>query len=149
MGEDEIIVKTSRRVVKNTSVLIAGTIVSKLCLLALFAVVARQIGVEGFGQYNFTISLASLIIIFGDMGLNTLAIREVAKDRTKINEYLGNVLIIKTIISVIVLAAIFSVSIVLNYPKEVVIVVSLISIAFIFNSLSTALKDVSTLRNLS
>ncbi|MHA1291724.1 MAG: flippase [Promethearchaeota archaeon] len=125
---------------KNTGVLFLGTIVSKLCTLAFFAIAARYIGPEGFGKYIFALSFTGMFIILGDLGLNTLAIREVAKDRTLIKKYLGNITILKTILSAIIVGIIFLVITLLNYPSDTTKVVYIIGISVFFTSLSQALR---------
>jgi len=140
MNHEEIIVNTTRRVAKNTGALIAGTIISKLCLLVFLAIAARYIGPEGFGKYTFALSFAALFIVLGDMGLDMLAIREVARDRTLISKYLGNIAILKTILSAIAVGIIFLVINLLNYPLDTTKIVYIIGISVFFSSLSTALR---------
>ncbi len=140
MDQEELIINTTKRVAKNTGALIAGTIISKLCLLALFAIAARYIGVAGFGKYTFALSFTALFTILGDMGLNMLAIREVARDRFQIHRYLGNVAILKTILSLVAVGIIFLAINFLNYPSDTTKVVYIIGSGVFFLSLSQALR---------
>ena len=135
MDQEELIISTTKRVAKNTGVLITGNIISKLCLLIFFAIVARNIGPEGLGKYAFALSFTALITVLGDMGLNTLAIREVARDRSLISKYLGNIAILKTVLSAIAVGIIFLAITLLNYPPDTTKVVYIIGISAFFQSL--------------
>jgi len=139
MNQEETIL-TTKRVAKNTGVLLIGTIISKLCALAFFAIAARYIGPEGFGKYTFALSFTAMFIVLGDLGLNTLAIREVARDRSLISKYLGNIAILKMILSVIAVGIIFLVVTLLNYPSDTTKIVYIIGISVFFGSLSSALR---------
>jgi len=140
MNQEEIIIGATRRVAKNTGALLVGNIISKLCTLAFFAIAARYIGPEEFGKYVFALSFAAMFIILGDLGLTTLAIREVARDRSLISKYLGNIAILKLILSAIAVGIIFLVITLLNYPPDTTKVVYIIGISVFFSSLSTALR---------
>ena len=140
MNQEEIIIGATRRVAKNTGALLVGNIISKLCTLAFFAIAARYIGPEEFGKYVFALSFAAMFIILGDLGLQTLAIREVARDRSLISKYLGNIAILKLILSAIAVGIIFLVITLLNYPPDTTKVVYIIGISVFFSSLSTALR---------
>lgn len=135
-----MIIGATRRVAKNTGVLLAGNIISKLCILAFFAIAARYIGPEGFGKYTFALSFTSMLIILGDLGLNTLAIREVARDRSLASKYLGNIAILKTILSAIAVGIIFLVITLLNYPSDTTRIVYILGISVFIGSLSGGLR---------
>jgi O-antigen/teichoic acid export membrane protein len=46
---------------------------------------ARYLGADGFGVLSFAISITAIFGILVDMGLSTLMIREVTRDKPKIN----------------------------------------------------------------
>lgn len=140
MDQEEIIISAKNRVVKNTGVLLAGTIIDKLCLLSFFAIVARHIGPEGFGKYAFALSFTALFIVLGDLGLSTIAIREVARDKSLAGKYLGNIAVLKTIFSAIAVGIIFLAITLFNYPSDTAKIVYIIGISVFFGSISVALR---------
>lgn len=140
MKREKLLLYSVRRIVKNMGVLSIGYAVNKLCLLAFFAIIARHLGAEAFGKYGFAISFTAIFMALGDLGLNTLAIREVAKDRSKASEYLGNIALLKLTLSVVALGMIFLVINLLNYPRDTTEIVYVIGIAVFFSSLSTAVR---------
>jgi len=140
MDQEEVIIGATKGVAKNTGALLAGNIISKFCSLALLAIAARYLGAAGLGKYTFALSFTALFIVLGDLGLNTLAIREVARDRFLISKYLGNIAILKTILSAIAVGIIFLVITLLNYPLDTTKIVYIIGISVFFTSLSQALR---------
>jgi O-antigen/teichoic acid export membrane protein len=109
---------TLKRVVKNT-VVRTGAEVLNFALSAIFLIyVARHLGSEDFGKYSFSLSFAALFIIFTDMGLHTIFIREVVKEREGTSKLLGNILVIKFILTIVYF---FLLSVTINlmhYPHE-------------------------------
>jgi len=84
-----------RTVAKSTFILIMTRIDHKILTLILIIYVAQYLGDAGFGKYAFAVALAGLFIVFSDLGLSTLAIREIARNKNKREEYLGNASTIK------------------------------------------------------
>jgi O-antigen/teichoic acid export membrane protein len=80
--------KTLRQTIfKNTFWLFAGQIISRGLRFFLVVYAARILGANVFGSFYFAISFTALTFLFSDVGINTLIIREFAKnqiDRTKL-----------------------------------------------------------------
>ena len=109
---------TVKRVVKNT-VIRTGAEVLNFGLSALFLIyVARHLGSVDFGRYSFAFSFAGLFVIFTDMGLHTLFIREVAKEEGKAGKLLGNLLVIKSFLALLTFSILFSTINLMDYPQE-------------------------------
>ncbi len=140
MSTKKIIADSKKRIVRNTSFLLVGKVLGKICLLLFFAIAARHIGVSGFGKYTFAISFTALFIIFGDIGLKTIAIREVAKNKSLAKKYLGNLIALKLILSTTAVGLIFLSINLLNYPPDTTKIVYIIGISVFFTSLSNALR---------
>jgi len=109
----------AKRIVRNTAWLYGAELVCKALQIFLVIVLARHYGVELFGQYSFAITFTLLFSMFADMGMNSLVIREVAKDRKSTSRYLTNVLFIKAVLAIVSLTIIFILINVLGYPSEV------------------------------
>ncbi|MBI4344131.1 MAG: flippase [Euryarchaeota archaeon] len=87
-----------QRVAKNTAFLVGGNVANKALNLVLFAVIARYLGTEGFGRYSLVMAFVGLFAILLNLGLDTLAERDVAQDRRKAGAYMGNVLAIRVVL---------------------------------------------------
>jgi O-antigen/teichoic acid export membrane protein len=67
---------------------------------------ARYLGTALFGDYNYIAAIVGTFELLSDLGLNQIAIREIAKRRDKADEYFGDVLMLKgfmTLISLTIL----------------------------------------------
>jgi len=136
----EAVATTARRVIKNTGALLLGNIFSKFCSLAFWVVAARHIGVSQFGKFSFALSFVASFLVLGDLGFNTVAVREVSADRSLAGKYLGNVFILKMLLLVILLAAASLVITILDYPSDTTITVYVLSISTFFRFSSTSLR---------
>ncbi|MBR0471553.1 MAG: flippase [Methanosphaera sp.] len=95
---------TVRTLVKNTSVLFLSQLVSYILAFFYTLYSARYLGTTNFGIISFATAISGLFAIFTDLGLSTLTIREVAKDKSKTGKYLGNHGTIKLILSLITMS---------------------------------------------
>jgi O-antigen/teichoic acid export membrane protein len=89
----------ARRIAANTILRIGGEIVAKGASLAFFVVMARELGEEGFGDFNFALSLATVLVAASGFGSSGLLSREVARDRSLVHDYMSNVGAVKAITS--------------------------------------------------
>lgn len=53
--------------------------IGKLLLLGFYALVARNLGVEGFGSFAYHLILAQMFAVFADFGLSTTSVRAAAQ----------------------------------------------------------------------
>lgn len=123
-----------KRIIKNIFFKFSGEIFSRLFTFIFFIYVARLLGDAGFGEYTFVASFAGIFLIFTDPGFNTLLIRDIASDKTKINQYVGNINTLKIILSVVVfifMTVIISLS---SYSPVTVLNVQLAGLMALINS---------------
>ena len=62
---------------------------------------ARYLGPELFGLLTFGLAFTGIFGLLLDLGLNNLAIREVARDKSRANVYLSNITFIKLLMGVV------------------------------------------------
>jgi O-antigen/teichoic acid export membrane protein len=133
---------TTRKIAKNTLVLTAAEIFSKVMSLILVAYIARFLGDVGFGKYSFALSFTVLFVLFADLGLSTLTIREVARDKSKVNRYLGNIALIKIILSILTFIVIFITINLMQYPSDTKIAVYVFGCYWILNSFTQLFRSI-------
>lgn len=85
----------SRRIARNTIWRGVGELAGKFGSLAFYAVMARKLGSEDFGSFIFALSLSSVVLVAAGFGMDTLMIREIAKDRESVHTLLSNVMVLK------------------------------------------------------
>jgi len=123
---------TVQRIAKNTAVLFAAQAVTAVLGLALSILIARTLGDVEFGNYSFALALTAIFAIFLDLGFNRLIVREVARDKSAAPKYLGNIAIIKAILSVVVFGLIALIINLLNYPHDITMAVLIFGLYIIF-----------------
>jgi len=92
---------TVKTVAKNSLMQVLSTIVTKILSLIFIIFVARYLGDIGFGKYSFVFAFLSFFTVFTAFGMNTLVIREVAKDKSKSNAFLVNSAVLKSFLSLV------------------------------------------------
>ncbi|MHA1681233.1 MAG: flippase [Promethearchaeota archaeon] len=84
-------------VVKNTSSLILSDIGVKILSFFYAMISARYLGVENYGIIGFALALMEILSFFMDYGVCFLAVREMARNKDKLYNYIGNFIFIKII----------------------------------------------------
>jgi len=127
---------TVQRIAKNTGVLLISQIVSRVLSFFYIIYTARYLGAEGFGILSFALAFTGIFGIFTDLGLSTLTVREVARNKSLTEKYLGNVVIIKLVLVVIVFGLIVLIINFFGYPEQTIKVVYLIALSTVCNAFS-------------
>lgn len=127
---------TIQKIFKNTAVLSISYILSYGFAFLYTIYSARYLGVENFGILSFALAFTGIIGIFSDLGINALITREIARDKSIIKEYIGNILTIKLILSIITFGLIILLVNLLDYSRETLYVVYLIALFTLFSNFS-------------
>ena len=96
--------------------------------------IARYLGDIGYGKYSFAVAFTALFSVLSDLGLSTLTIRDVARDKSQAGRYLGQVSALKVLLATLTLLLIVIVINVLDYPRETTLVVYIIGASVIIDS---------------
>lgn len=83
----------NRRFAKNTGWVFLGQIGAKLSGLVFFIVVARILGVREYGYFNFAVSFVPLFLVFGTLGVDSITVRELARDRHRVSEMFASAMV--------------------------------------------------------
>jgi O-antigen/teichoic acid export membrane protein len=110
--------------------------------LVLVIFIARSIGDVDFGKLGFAQSFTGILVIFADMGLSTVTIREITRQKELTSKYLSNIFLIKLILSVVTFALIALIINLMHYPADTIMVVYLIGISSILSSLSALSRSI-------
>jgi O-antigen/teichoic acid export membrane protein len=92
---------TVKTLAKNTTVLLAADVISKVLSFFLIVFIARHLGDVGLGKYSFVFAFVGLFALFSDFGISTFLTREVAKDKTKTSLYFDNIITLKLILTIV------------------------------------------------
>jgi len=113
--------KQSQRVLKNSIVGLGSEAIGAGLNLAIIMVLARYLGVSGFGNYSFIMALAGVFQLVADFGLRNILIREIAIDRNSLDRHLGNTKSLIWVLSVIAFLLIAATVSLINPSKEILI----------------------------
>ncbi|MDD5342173.1 MAG: flippase [Patescibacteria group bacterium] len=98
----------ARIIFKNTIWLSLAELVNGILMFFLTIWLARYLGASDYGKLGFALSLVTLFSVTIDFGFGTLAIREVARDKSLANKYLDNILSLRVLLSFIFLGLIMA-----------------------------------------
>jgi O-antigen/teichoic acid export membrane protein len=116
---------TATRVSRNTAWLVAGDGVAKAGLFVLYALIARELGDEGFGDYTVAVSLA-FFVRAAELGIDLILSREVARDLERIHGLFWNTIVLKLIIGLPILGIVIGATAAGGYSGAIVATTALI-----------------------
>lgn len=106
------------RVAKNTAILVFLRVLMPAVGLLLVLALSRRLGAEGLGRYSLAFSVLYFFSTLAPLGLSSVVTREGAKDRSTLEPILSSALVLSTIASVLLTAAMVVIGYVLDYDAE-------------------------------
>jgi O-antigen/teichoic acid export membrane protein len=126
---------TLRTAARNTTVTMIGRVVSVAATAGFTALFSRHVGVAGFGQYAYALSLATLLGGLSGFGLDTWAIRELVRRPNDAANVVGRSLGLQAVLGTLCLGGLaFYFSFI--HRDAILLVVSLIVGAYTFLDVS-------------
>jgi O-antigen/teichoic acid export membrane protein len=125
------------KIAKNTTVLLVSQIISYVLAFFYTIYTARYLGASGFGIISSALALGALLSIFTELGLSTLTVREVSRDKSLANKYIGNTIALKIILSSITITAMVLVVTLSHYPPQVAAVIYYITLSFVVGAFTS------------
>jgi O-antigen/teichoic acid export membrane protein len=126
---------TVKRIAKNTTVLFASQLIVSFLFFLSTLYTARYLGTVEFGILSTGLALVMIFGLLSDLGLCTLTTREVSRDKSLVNKYTGNMIVIKIILAILTFGSILIVSI-LFYSYELLMVTLVLAISVVIDSFS-------------
>jgi O-antigen/teichoic acid export membrane protein len=123
--------RRGRRIVANVGWRALADVGSKLASLALYVVMARELGASQFGIYMYGFALVTIVTALGSFGQGTILTREVARDRSRVQEYFGNTLALRALMSVPVVVLTILLTAATSSDRTTVLVVALLGAALV------------------
>jgi O-antigen/teichoic acid export membrane protein len=127
---------TGKRIVKNSLVLYLSHLLSKFINLALVIILTRMLGTDGFGIYNFAFAFVILFMVLGNMGLNSLLTRDIARSKSEINRYLGSSIPLIIYLSIFIILVINGITLFIHWSILQKMAIAIFSLYMVFDSLS-------------
>lgn len=125
-----------QKIAKNASFLLVAYIISYVIGFFTLIYTARYLGAENYGILSLALAFTGIFGVSVDLGLNTLIVREVSRNKSLTNKYTTNAVIIKFISSILTFGLVFLIVTILGYSQEVIDVIYLIFLYTCFTSFS-------------
>ncbi len=123
-------------VARNTASLLVASVLQKVLAFAYFAVIARLAGVEDTGIYFFALSWTLMFSIITDLGLTSVLIREIARDRARAETTLNQVLSLKAPLIALGMAVSIAAAYLTGTRGDTLLMVALGSCVLAFDAIS-------------
>lgn len=133
---------SARTIAKNTTVLFIATLVSYILALFTTSYSGKYLGPEGFGIISLALALTGIFSVFTDLGLNTLMVREIARDKLSTNKYITTTALMKIFTSILTFLLMALTVYLLKYPPLVANVIYLITFSIILAAFYGSLNSV-------
>jgi len=134
-----IIMKQTLTLGTSTLYMTIASVGQKIVSFAYFAIIARTIGAENTGKYFFALSFTAMFVVLVDLGLTNVLVREAAKARSRLVEFLSSILGIKIILGVVSYGAMIALLHILGYDQETKILVYIAGITMLMDSIHITL----------
>jgi O-antigen/teichoic acid export membrane protein len=123
------------RVIGNTLWLLLQRVGGRLLTFILMVYLARCLGSLQFGKFTFATSFALLFITLSDLGITTLTIREVARNKAMGPQYVGGSATLKVGLSIFAFLIIAISLTIMNVPFDTKMAAYLIGACIIFRNM--------------
>ncbi|MDO9407675.1 flippase [Patulibacter sp.] len=118
----------ARRIAANSVIQAGGEAGSKVAMLVLYAVMARELGQQDFGDFTSAASLALLVLVAG-FGVDFTTTKLVARGDVAAGDAFRDSVTTKVGLGVLVIAAVVGVAAIGGYDRQVVIGTALLGLA--------------------
>lgn len=126
----------ARRIARNTGVQVVAEALTKVASLALYVVMARALGVTGFGDFMFALSLALLLTVVAGFGIDAVIVRRVAREPQAVHSLLADAIAVKVVFGTLGITLAVAVAVVGGYSAAVQVTVALLAVASVTDMVS-------------
>jgi len=124
----------ARKIAYNIAFGSIAKILSTALALISIGFITRYLGRGGFGDYATVLAFFSFFSAIADLGLYSIATREISRKKADEKKIMGNVLAIRIIFSLLILTISPLIVFFLPYTPEVKISIIIIALSFVFSS---------------
>ncbi len=95
----------ARKILSNTMAQVAGKFVVAILGLLVVKITTTYLSLEGYGEYVIIYELLAFFGIAADLGLFTIAVRDMSEKEEEIPKIIGNILSLRTILVILTMIA--------------------------------------------
>ena len=89
----------ARRVARNAGIRAVAEVIGKFATFAMFVVMARQLGPQGFGDITFALALTGQLLVIASFGMDVVVSREAIRKTSLLGSLMSDTLLIKLILT--------------------------------------------------
>jgi O-antigen/teichoic acid export membrane protein len=120
----------ARRVATNTLWVSGARVLGKAASFVVILLLARYLGIEGFGKFAFVTAYLALFGFLTHVGIDVIVIREASRDLNGSESLVGNGIFLKTILVFLIYAAALLVAWVSGYEPEKLLYIAICGAGF-------------------
>lgn len=124
-------IKTISQSLKNIGFNFIADLSVRVSKTLLIIIISRFLGIASMGAISIGLTYLGFGILFSNWGFGNLLTREIVRDQTIYNKYLTNYAILRIIFASIAILVINIIVTYLNYSKETILVIRIISFSLI------------------
>lgn len=125
-----------RKIIRNSAWLYFSEFITKIIMFFFIIYLARTLGDEQFGVFTFAFSFVFLFTGLITFGMDSLLVRDCSLDKSKMNAYLGNMVVFRIIMSLMVVLIIPPITYALGYPLSTMKIVGIASLFLVASSIT-------------
>lgn len=91
----------ARKILENTFVQVLGKLITAALSIVVLKIISGYLGTSGYGDYTTIYQFLAFFGIIADFGIYTITVKEMSRDESKIPMILGNVMGLRTFLSLI------------------------------------------------
>jgi len=95
--------RLASRTLRNSVLVVGARALAKLAVFVVVVLLLRSLGAEPYGRFAAMVVYVTLLGVVADLGLQTVFIRDVSRDRRLLGRYLSNLLSARLMLAVVAL----------------------------------------------
>ena len=95
--------RLASRTLRNSVLVVGARALAKLAVLIVVVLMLRRLGAEQYGRFAAMVVYVTLLGVVADLGLQTIFIRDVSRDRRLLGRYLSNLLSTRLLLALLAL----------------------------------------------
>lgn len=127
---------TAQTIAKNTFFLFVLRASGFVLSFVLGMRLGRVLGTDGLGIYTLATTYLQVFVLLPNFGFDTLAIRDLARDRENAGPYVASVVVAKLLLMIPAYAILFAIVAALGYPPETTKAILILSACLFFDPLA-------------
>lgn len=133
---DILIVVSMSSVARNTAIMLIGSIGQKIISLGYFAFLARWFSSDKaqLGDYTAALAFSTIFVVFVDLGMNNILIRNAAQDRESSSYLTSQILCIKIFSGILAYAALITTGVVQGFDTYFLTLIAITGLAMLLDA---------------